>query len=306
MQSISILLPAYNEAASLKDNFKQIHTQLTSDGLSPQYILVDDGSSDGTWQVINDIKATYDGVVGIKFAKNFGKEIALAAGIDHVTTDLVVIMDSDLQHPPAKVKDMLDVMQTTGADIVLGKKQDRGRESALHRALAKNFYRSLKSLTHLDMQNSSDFMILNRHVVDELKRFSERNLFFRGIVDWVGFKKEVCYFNVEDRHGGQDSRFSTSKLVKLAVNAIIAYTSKPLYLVVLAGAIFGIFAVILGVQTVINYALGNAQDGFSTIILLLLIMGAFIMFSLGIIGVYISRIYAEIKARPRYIIKEKI
>ncbi len=302
---IGVIIPVYNEAVGLSGNFDTIDRALKADGIAAHYMLVDDGSSDATWQVIQAIAARHSTVGALRFAKNFGKEMALSAGVDALDADIYVTLDSDLQHPPEHVKTMLDLMRQQAVDIVSGIKADRGDESALHRLIAKSYYRFLGLLTHLDMQNSSDFKVFNRRVADALRGFHERQIFFRGIVDWVGFAHLTAPFKVAERKAGS-SRFSTLKLTKLALTAIISYTSKPLYLVAFSGFIFAIFAVLMGIQTIYNYFSGQALDGFSTVILILLITGALMMISLGVIGIYISRIYEEIKARPRYIVRQKI
>ncbi len=299
---LTVIIPAYNEENSLKANFAVIDQQLKKDNILANYVIVDDGSDDDTWQIINLIASENKNVKGISFAKNFGKEIALVAGIDVAEGEYIAIMDSDLQHPPQHLRPMLELLITSQADIVLGRKSNRGKESAFYRFAAKNFYRFLEGLTNLEMQNSSDFMIINQRAANEVRRFTERNLFFRGIIDWIGFNKVIYKFEVEERADGS-SRFSFKQLARLAINAVIAYSSKPLYLIMFSGVIFGVFAFILALQTIWNYLTGNALDGFSTVILLLLIGFSIVMFSLGIIGVYLSRIYDEIKARPRYILK---
>ncbi len=300
---ITVILPVYNEAKALEANFIAIAEQLKSDRLIARYIIVDDGSTDDTWKVVGQIAASNENVKGISFAKNFGKEIALAAGIDYAEGEYVAIMDSDLQHPPHELRAMLEQLIADDADMVLGRKSDRGRESFWYRFFAKSFYRTLEKISKLEMQNSSDFMIMRQQVVKEVQKFSERNLFFRGIIDWVGFKKSIYYFQVGERSDHSDSRFSLHQLARLALNAVVAYSSKPLYSIVVAGAIFAVFAALLTVNTIWNYLSGNAVDGFSTVILLLLIGFSLVVFSLGIIGVYLSRIYDEIKARPRYIVQ---
>ncbi len=302
---IGVIIPVYNEAVGLLTNFKAIFDSLAGQGIAAHYMLVDDGSSDQTWQVIERLKEQYETLSAIRFAKNFGKESALLAGVDQLDADLYITMDSDLQHPPSEIGKMIELLFAQSADIVSGVKADRGKESALHRFVAKSYYRFLNAMTHLDMQNSSDFKVFNKKVAEALRSFPERQVFFRGLIDWVGFKHITHYFAVEERLSGT-SRFSTLQLTKLALDAIISYTSKPLYIVVISGLIFAIFALVLGLQTLYNYFSGQALDGFSTVILVLLIIGALTLCSLGVIGVYISRIYEEIKARPRYIIRKKL
>ncbi len=302
---LSIIIPVYNESKAIAHNFSVIHETLFKDKISCQYFIVDDGSTDDTWQELNKLKIKYHNVSAIRFARNFGKEVAICAGLDHIRSERYLIMDSDLQHPPSCVKEMLLLMNKTKANIIDGVKQKRSKETLAYKLLAGSFYKVLKAATGLNMNHSSDFKLFDNKVADAIRRFSERNLFFRGLVDWIGFKTIPYQFNVQDRLEGT-TRFSTMKLIKLALNAIVAHTSKPLYLTIVGGVFFLIFAIILGIQTLVNFFVGNAISGFSTVILLLLIIGSMIMLSLGIIGVYISRIYDEVKQRPRYIIADII
>jgi len=304
-KTLALIIPVYNEEKALRTNFKAIKDVLAEDGIAAQFLFVDDGSKDDTWGLITALAAEDSFVSGIKFARNFGKEIALRAGIEAIEADLYLTMDSDLQHPPRYIKEMLLLMEKEGADIIDGVKSNRGHETLKYKLFAKGFYKTLRAITGLEMDNSSDFKLMNRHVIETLRGFHERNLFFRGIVSWVGFKVVKFPFAVEDRKAGT-SHFSFGRLVFLALNAILSYTSKPLYLTLFSGFLFLLFALIVGVQTIYNFFFGHAISGFSTVILLILITGSMIMLSLGIIGVYISRIYEEIKRRPRYIIDKRI
>lgn len=304
-KTLALIIPVFNEEKALRTHFDVIKRILSEDGIPAQFLFVDDGSMDDTWGVITELAADDPNVKGIKFARNFGKEIALRAGIEAIDADLYLTMDSDLQHPPRYIKEMLLLMEKENADIIDGVKSSRGQESLKYKIFAKGFYRTLRAITGLEMDNSSDFKLMNHHVIETLRDFHERNLFFRGIVSWVGFKVVQMPFAVDDRKTGT-SHFSFGRLAFLALNAIISYTSKPLYLTIFSGTLFLIFAIIVGIQTIYNYFFGQAISGFSTVILLILITGSMIMLSLGVIGVYISRIYEEIKRRPRYIIDKKI
>lgn len=302
--SLAIVIPVYNESVSIKVNFERIKQVLDGDSITCSFLFIDDGSSDDTWSQLVELSEHNANVSAVRFARNFGKETALSAGIDCIEADRYLIMDSDLQHPPKYIKEMIAIMDKEQANIVEGVKCNRGHESLKYKLVAKSFYKLLKAVTGLEMDNSSDFKLMDRQVVETLRRFHERNMFFRGLVGWVGFKTVQFQFEVADRTDGA-SHFSTGKLMLLAFNAILSYTSKPLYITIGVGIAFLLFAVILGTQTLFNYFSGHAVSGFSTVILLLLITGAMIMMSLGIIGAYISRIYDEIKGRPKYVIAER-
>lgn len=304
-KSLAIVIPVFNEGPFLKKNFLEISSILQQNKISCSFMFVDDGSRDESWAVIESLCNDFGNVNAIRFSRNFGKEIAICAGLDHIEADLYLTMDSDLQHPPRYIAEMIKIIESEKVNIVEGIKSNRGKESLKYKFFAKSFYSFLYKITGLKMDNSSDFKLMDRSVIENIRNFGERNIFFRGLVDWVGFSKAYLYFEVDERKDGGSS-FSPIKLIGLAINAILAYTSKPLYLTIICGLLFFVFAVVLGIQTLYNYFIGNAVSGFSTVILLLLITGSMIMFCLGIIGLYISRIYEEVKNRPRYIISKKI
>lgn len=302
-KNLAVIIPVYNEGPFIASNLAEIISVIDKIGISCLYTLIDDGSTDSTWAEILTLKSKYSNLKAIRLSRNFGKEAAISAGLDHIDAALYQIMDSDLQHPPHYVKEMLNLMEKEQADIVNGVKSGRSKENIFYRYCAKRFYKLLKLLTGLELNDSSDFKLLNRRVVDALRRFDEKSLFFRGLVSWVGFKSVPFPFAVDERTNG-DSRFSTGKLLRLAQHSTLAYSGKPLYLTILAGFFFLFISVILAVQTLYNYLSGMALSGFTTVILLILFTGALILISLGIIGVYLALIYDEIKNRPRYIISE--
>jgi polyisoprenyl-phosphate glycosyltransferase len=304
-KELAIIIPVYNEGPFLSSNLAEIRSVIGKIGISCRYFLIDDGSTDNSWIEIQQLIIKYNDLSAIRFSRNFGKEAAILAGLENTDADLYLIMDSDLQHPPRYVKEMLELMEREQADIVNGVKSARSKENVLYRCFAKRFYRFLKLLTGLALHDSSDFKIINRQAVEALRRFDEKSLFFRGLVNWVGFKSVVFPFAVQKRAKG-DSRFSTGKLLRLAQHSTIAYTGKPLYFTILVGLIFFMISVILAIQTMYNYLSGIALSGFTTVILLILFTGALILISLGIIGVYLSMIYDEIKGRPRYIVSESV
>ncbi len=302
---LQVLIPLYNEEEAFYDCFLEINKVLKNDGFEPKFILVDDGSKDKTWDVIARLSEEFSNVKGIRFSRNFGKEIALVAGIDACNDELTVIMDGDLQHPPKYIKSMYDKMVSGNYDLVEACKENRGNESLMYKIFAKSFYKVLRMITGVDIDNSSDFKLMNAKVINKLKDFNERHIFFRGLVDYVGFEKGKIDFIVEDRAGGKSS-FSMKRLFLLAIDAVVSYTGKLLFLVFVSSLIFLLFSVVMVIDTLYNYFTGFAVSGFSTVIILLLFSGSLIMMSLGIIGIYLSRIYEEVKGRPIYIIKDEI
>ena len=222
------------------------------------------------------------------------------AGLEQARGDCVAILDCDLQHPPEKLVEMYRLWEQ-GYEVVEGIKEDRGTESAMHRFAANSFYSLISRATGMDMASSSDFKLLDRKVVDALNQMPERNVFFRALSFWVGFKKAEVSYRVRDRVAGE-SKWSTKSLIKYAINNIGSFSSAPLHIITVLGVVMLVIAVVFGVEALVQKILGNALGGFTTVILLLLIASSLIMISLGIIGFYIARIYEELKGRPRYII----
>jgi len=302
MIMLSIVIPAYNEEESLEYVLPALRQALDPENIDFEVVFIDDGSSDRTFEKITAQSAAEDHVRGYRFSRNFGKESAVWAGLQKAEGDCCIVMDCDLQHPPEVLPKMYRLWEE-GYEIVEGIKADRGKESLIYRLFSGLFYRLIASLSGLDMRTSSDFKLLDRRVLDELLQFRERNAFFRGLSFWVGFRSTQIEYAVAPR------RFGTTKwnffgLLKYALNNIIGFSSAPLQLVTLIGSLFIIASLILGVQTLVRFFLGFSLEGFTTVILLLLITGGSLMVSLGIIGLYIGKIYEEVKNRPRFIISE--
>ena len=304
-KKLAVIIPVFNEGGAISDNFEAIRREIGAIVISYEILLVDDGSTDNSWAEIATLAESFYETRAIRFSRNFGKEAAILAGLENTDADLYLIMDSDLQHPPQHIKGMLDLMENEQADIVNGVKRGRIRENIIYRLFAGCFYRILRLLTGLELKNSSDFKIMNCRVADALRRFEEKSLFFRGLVSWVGFKAATYYFTPEQRERGVSS-FSRPRLLRLAQHSTLAFTGKPLYFTIIAGLLFLIISLLLGIQTLYNYLSGSAVSGFTTVILLILFTGSLILISLGIIGVYLSMIYDETKNRPRFIIAEQV
>ncbi len=275
---------------------------MEGENIDCELLFVDDGSRDKTWAEICAAAEKHPQVVGLHFSRNFGKEAAMFAGLEKAKGDCCVVIDCDLQHPPEKIVEMYRLWEQ-GYEVVEGIKEDRGEESGLHRFAANTFYRLISWATGMDMSDASDFKLLDRKVVDTLNSMPERNVFFRALSYWVGFKKTSVSYCVRERTAGE-SKWSTKSLIKYALTNISSFSSAPLHIVTVLGAVTLVCAVVFGVIALVQKFSGAALGGFTTVILLLLFIGSVIMISLGIIGYYIARIYDEIKGRPRYIISE--
>ena len=304
MAVLSVVLPAYNEEAMLKKTAKTLKDVMVQEKIDYELVFVDDGSADRTWGKIEESAGVDSRVHGIRFSRNFGKEAAVFAGLAGASGDCVAVMDCDLQHPPETLVEMFRLWEQ-GYEVVEGVKRSRGKESALHKASAGIFYKLMSKATKIDMSRASDFKLMDRKAVDTLLEMPERNAFFRAMSSWIGFQSTTVEFDVQEREAGE-SKWSTKSLIKYAITNIVGYSSAPMQIVTGAGVVVFLLGVILGIQTLVHYFSGHAVEGFTTVILLILIIGSIIMISLGIIGYYISRIYEEVKGRPRYIISKKI
>lgn len=298
---LSIVLPAYNEEQNIPNTVKVLTGMLTENAIDYELVFVSDGSRDATFARIQKAAAQNPKVRGAEFSRNFGKEAAIFAGLSLAAGDAVVVMDCDLQHPPEVVLEMWKLWRG-GAEVVEGIKESRGRESLAHKLSAGLFYKVMSRLIKMDMNASSDFKLLDRKVVDVLLGLPERNTFFRALSFWAGFRREYVSYQVQERQFGE-SKWSTLSLMKYAVTNATSFSTLPLQLVTVMGMASILFSVVLFIQTFVKYLSGTAVEGFTTVILLILVIGGFLMLSLGIIGHYIARIYEEVKGRPKYIIR---
>lgn len=300
MALLSIVLPAYNEEQNIANTTKVLSGLLEQKGIDYELVFINDGSSDGTMEEIRKASEENPHVKGAGFSRNFGKEAAIFAGLELSTGDAVVVMDCDLQHPPETILEMWELWKE-GAEVVEGVKTSRGKESLAHKLSAGLFYKIMSRMIKMDMNASSDFKLLDRKVVNVLLELPERNTFFRALSFWVGFRTEKVSYEVQERQYGE-SKWSLWSLMKYAISNVTSFSTLPLQLVMVMGMISIVFSVILGIQTLVRYLTGTAVEGFTTVILLILIVGGLIMLSLGIIGHYLARIYEEVKGRPKFII----
>lgn len=298
-------MPLYREGAHIRGLLGSVAGALEVGGHDFELVLVDDGSTDDTWKVLSETAVEFPMLRAARLSRNFGKELALSAGLEMARGDAVIVMDGDGQHPPELIPDMIRLWRETGVDIVEATKTNRGKESVLSKAGAFLFYRVWNRLSGFELRGASDYKLLSRTAVDAYLSMRERDVFFRGMTAWIGFRRAQLPFDVAGRAGGR-SGWPLLRLVRLALTGITSFSAVPLQIVTFAGLLFMLFAVVFGAQTLYVYMTGRADTGFSTVIFLLLIIGSLLMISLGIIGEYIARIYDEVKGRPRYVIEQMI
>jgi glycosyltransferase involved in cell wall biosynthesis len=302
---ISVVIPAFNESENIRCTLTTVVAELKKITNSYEIIVIDDGSKDNTWNELAECSCVIKGLRAIRLTRNFGKEYALCAGLEQAHGAAIIIMDADLQHPPSLIPQMVKIWREQKADIVECIKRQTGQKKFINKMGAKLFYILLKKLSGFDLEKESDFKLLDWKVIKVWKQFPERNVFFRGLIAWFGFKSIKIDFEVPERIGGE-SRWSIRDLTRLAVNTMVGFSSLPLQIITVAGVIFLIAAVTIGTEALYNKIIGQANAGFTTVILLILIVGSIILISLGIIGKYVAAIYNEVKHRPRYIIEQFI
>lgn len=299
---LSVVIPAYNEEKMVEKAYDTIDDILSMNNIEHDFVFVDDGSDDNTWNNIETVAEKHNNILGVHFSRNFGKDAAIMAGLEKSDGDCVVVLDCDLQHPPIKIVEMYNKW-LEGYEVVEAVKRDRGRESAFHTLFARLFYSMISKATKLDMMHASDFKLLDRKAVLVLLNMRESNAFFRALSSWIGFKTVQVEFDVQERTEGS-SKWSVWSLVKYAITNISSFSTAPMQIVTILGVILFVLSVGLSVETFTRWLSGTALEGFTTVIIFQSFSSSIIMISLGIIGFYISRIYVEIKGRPRYIISK--
>lgn len=302
MSLLSVVIPSYNEEENIESTAKTIGDILTDAGIDYELVFVSDGSKDNTFPIVKTLSEKDSRIRGLQFSRNFGKESAIFAGLSAARGDCVAVIDCDLQHPPQTLVEMYRLWEE-GYEVVEGIKSSRGKESLIHKMFVGIFYGIMSALMKVDMNATSDFKLLDRKAVDALLSLNESNTFFRALSFWVGFKSTSVEYDVQERTKGK-SKWSFAGLVKYAISNTTSFTTAPLRIIAVVGFIMVIFSLILGIETLVVYFMNVAVEGFTTVILLLLLIGGCIMVSLGIIGHYLGRIYEEVKGRPRYIIRE--
>jgi glycosyltransferase involved in cell wall biosynthesis len=301
---LSIVVPCYNEAAGLESFWHRLTQAVTPLGLTWEAVFVNDGSNDATLEAVSRLVMDTGAVQIIDFSRNFGKEAAITAGLDHARGTAVVIIDADLQHPPEVIPEMVQLWRQ-GAEVVLCKRQSRDSDSRLRAFLSGLFYKLSWRLFEIKIpRDVGDFRLLDRTVVDALSRLRENQRFMKGLFAWIGFRTETIEFKVEQRAYG-DSKFHLWKLLSFAVDGITSFTTVPLRLWFYLGIVLSLLSVGYGL-TIICGALvfGNPVPGYPSIVALITFLGGLQLIGIGILGEYVGRTYKEVKFRPLYVIRK--
>lgn len=292
----------HNEEGSVIPLYKALTAVLITAEVTWEFVAVDDGSRDATRQMLRKLATDDPRVRTIFFQRNFGKEAAILAGLRHATGRCAVLMDADLQHPPSLIPEMIRVWNGGTRACVVARRRKRGRRSPAYRIFAAVFYGTMALATGLNLEDYSDFQLLDRSAIDVLIALPERRRFHRGLVAWTGFDVAWLDFEVAARVAGE-SRWSTMALLRYALDNLTSFTTVPLTLTAVAGALTTGVGVLLGLWTLGVYASGHAVSGFTTVILLQVIFSGTLLLAVGVVALYLARAFEELKDRPVYIIE---
>lgn len=308
MSKISIIVPMYMEQDVVNSCYDRLTTVLSSlKSYTYELIFIDDGSTDETLSMLEEIANKDFKVKIISFSRNFGHQAAVTAGLKEANGDAIVIIDADLQDPPELIPDML-ILWKQGYDIVYGKRKRRKGESAFKLFTAKVFYNTLNALSDVDIpKDTGDFKLVDRRVVDVVNAMPEHNKYLRGLFSWVGYKQKSIEYDRQERVAGK-TKYTLSKMCKLASNGIIGFSSKPLKIVGGLGVFSILVSVIVLIYSLVSYFIGgpHLSAGWTSIMVIITFFSGIQLLSLWVIAEYIGKIYDESKARPQYIIDKKI
>lgn len=299
---LSVVVSVLDEEEGLQKLYENIVSSLEPIGIGFQVIFVNDGSSDGSGNLIDELCRIDSRVVGVHFSRNFGHEAAMLAGIDFSNANAVICMDADLQHPPEMLPVMYELF-LSGTEIVNMVRKDNEDNKGIKRWLSKSFYNLLNKMSPVHfVENASDFFLISGRVANILKRdFRERNRFLRGFIQILGFRKGTLEYHAKGRQFGK-SKYSFMSLLKLSFNAIVSFSKIPLHLGITAGVIFALFSLVIGVYSLVMWSLGTTPPGYTTLVVLVSFAFSVQFFLIGFIGIYIGNNFEETKKRPLYII----
>lgn len=300
---ISIVVPAYNEQNVLKEFHRRVSKVLECMTLDAEIIFVNDGSTDDTLKIIQDLRKSDERVSILDLSRNFGKEAAMTAGLDHASGEAVVLIDADLQHPPELLPELVKYW-IDGFDVVYTTNVERFGEGIVKRATTYAFYRLVKRFSRIDIPvNASDYRLLSRRAVDSLKQLREQHRFMKGLFSWIGYSQKSISYRPETRYGGE-TKWSYSDLWNLALEAITSFTIAPLKLATYFGLVSAVTAFIYGTITIYQTLVyGNPVAGYPSLLVVILFLGGVQLITIGIIGEYLGRIFDETKRRPIYFVK---
>ena len=298
---ISVVVPLYNEAESLPELVAWIDRVAVSHGYAYEVILVDDGSSDGSWEVVESLREKSPAIRGIGFARNYGKSAALYCGFAAAEGEVVITMDADLQDD-INVIDRFVEKYMEGCDVVYGVRNKRETDTFFKRTTAEGFYKFMKILGVDVVFNHADYRLMSRRALEGLSEYKEVNLFLRGIVPLIGFKSDYVYYDRAERFAGE-SKYPLKKMISFALDGITSFSVKPLKLISNLGILISVLSIFGLLYALISHLCGVTVAGWTAIVASIWLLGGLQMLCLGVVGGYIGKIYSEVKQRPRFLIE---
>ena len=307
-KKVSLVIPMYNEEEVANECYERVKKILKGlEKYDYEIIFINDGSKDKTLEILEGIASKDDQVKVISFSRNFGHQAAVTAGLKEVTGDAIVIIDADLQDPPVLIPEMLELWEQ-GNEVIYGKRKTRKGESAFKLLTAKMFYKTLNALSDVEIpKDTGDFRLVDRKVVDVINSLPEHNKFLRGLFSWVGFKQKAYEYERQERFAGK-TKYPLKKMLKLASDGIISFSTKPIKLVGALGILSIFISIIILIYALISYIfkLNDLSAGWTSIMVAITFFAGVQLLSLWVISEYIGRIYDEAKGRPQYIIDKKM
>lgn len=308
-ESLTIIIPCYNEEEVLLITYQRVRkilTELEEEHIFGRILFVNDGSSDRTPQILNELAIDDSSVQVLHFSRNFGHQAALTAGMRSCYSDYAVVIDADLQDPPEEIPEMLRILRENNYAVVYGVRKERDGETFFKKWTAKMFYRFLNRMTEYPLPlDTGDFRIMNKKVLDAFRGLPEHNKYIRGIISWMGFPQAPYYYHRRERAAG-DTKYTLSKMMRLAVDAIQYFSYKPLKLAMRLGFISVIIGFLLGLWVILGKVFGFTypESGWSSIMIVVIFFGGIQLITIGVLSKYVGVIFDEVKKRPEYIIAE--
>ncbi len=301
---LSVVAPMFNESECLVHFFERLEAAIKPLGLTYEIVCVNDGSRDNTLALLREHRAKNPAIKVVNLSRNFGKDIALSAGIDHARGDAVVPIDGDLQDPPELIAEFVAKWRE-GFDVVYGTRRTRQGEGWFKRMSATLFYRVIASMTAIDIpRNTGDFRLMDRRVVDAIGRLPERSRFMKGLFAWVGFRQTAVLYDRQPRHLGT-TKWNYWRLWNFAIDGITSFSSFPLKIWSYLGCFIALVSIVYGIVRIIrHFIIGIDVPGYDSLLVAILFLGGVQLISLGVIGEYLARIYIEVKGRPLYLVRD--
>jgi dolichol-phosphate mannosyltransferase len=308
MSKLSVIIPCYNEEDVIVESYKQTKSVLDTLSCDAEIIYVNDGSSDNTYRMLDEIAAGDKRVKVLHFSRNFGHQPAVSAGIYHCDADWAIIMDADLQDPPELIPDILNFREQEQANVVYCVRTSRDKENFFKQMSAKSFYRFINNVSEVEFPvDTGDFRLIDRKIMDQFCKLREHGKYIRGLISWMGFKQVPFYYERKARFAGE-TKYPLTKMVKFASTALLYFSKKPLLIAMGLGFLAVIVGIILAIWFTLGkiYGFSHAETGWTSIITIVVFFGGIQLLTIGFLGQYIGVLFDEIKDRPEYIIDKKV